>query len=399
MSGFMSSVFMPPVCLVGADVLTGSSLQDRPVGMAMGQIVDPQGLPQVDLSGYWLMPGIIDLHGDGFERQIFPRPTAPFPISSGLASTDREAAAHGVTTAFLAQSWSWEGGFRGPDHAEAFLAALRDYRPHALVDLRVQIRAETHLVEAVPRLLDAVEKFRVGYVVFNDHLEEGFQMHRNNPDGFAHWARKAGLTEGQLLARMEAARDRAKEVPRALCAMASAFDELGVTYGSHDDPDAETREVYRMIGARVAEFPTTRRAAAAAKAAGDPVIMGAPNVVRGGSQAGNVAAMDLIRSGICDALVSDYHIPALPLAVWALVDAGVADMAQAWSLVSTGPARALGLSDRGEVAQGLRADLVLVNKSTRQIDATIAGGRLAYLAGPVAARFFAQTGAQRLAAE
>ena len=224
-------------------------------------------------------------------------------------------------------------------------------------------------------------------------------MHRNNPDGFAHWARKAGLTEGQLFARMEAARDRAKEVPRALCAMASAFDELGVTYGSHDDPDAETREVYRMIGARVAEFPTTRRAAAAAKAAGDPVIMGAPNVVRGGSQAGNVAAMDLIRSGICDALVSDYHIPALPLAVWALVDAGVADMAQAWALVSTGPARALGLSDRGEVAKGLRADLVLVNKSTRQIDATIAGGRLAYLAGPVAARFFAQTGAQRLAAE
>jgi len=399
MSAHMTHSFLPPVCLVGADVLSGASFQDRPVGMALGQIVDGVGLPQIDLSGYWLLPGIIDLHGDGFERQIFPRPTAPFPISSGLAATDREAAAHGVTTAFLAQSWSWEGGFRGPDHAEAFLAAVLDYRPHSLVDLRVQIRAETHLVEAVPRLLDAVEKFRVGYVVFNDHLEEGFQMHRSNPDGFAHWARKAGLTEGQLLARMESARDRAREVPRALCAMASAFDELGVTYGSHDDPDAETREVYRMIGARVAEFPITRRAAAAAKAEGDPVIMGAPNVVRGGSQAGNIAAVDLIRDGICDALVSDYHIPALPLAAWALVDAGVCDMAQAWALLSTGPARALGLSDRGDIAEGLRADLVLINKSTRRIEATIAAGRLAYLAGPVVTRFFAQAAMQRLAAE
>ncbi|MEY4871456.1 MAG: hypothetical protein RLZZ563_786 [Pseudomonadota bacterium] len=399
MSAHMTHSFLPPVCLVGADVLSGASFQDRPVGMALGQIVDGVGLPQIDLSGYWLLPGIIDLHGDGFERQIFPRPTAPFPISSGLAATDREAAAHGVTTAFLAQSWSWEGGFRGPDHAEAFLAAVLDYRPHSLVDLRVQIRAETHLVEAVPRLLDAVEKFRVGYVVFNDHLEEGFQMHRSNPDGFAHWARKAGLTEGQLLARMESARDRAREVPRALCAMASAFDELGVTYGSHDDPDAETREVYRMIGARVAEFPITRRAAAAAKAEGDPVIMGAPNVVRGGSQAGNIAAVDLIRDGICDALVSDYHIPALPLAAWALVDAGVCDMAQAWALLSTGPARALGLSDRGDIAEGLRADLVLINKSTRRIEATIAAGRLAYLAGPIVTRFFAQAAMQRLAAE
>ena len=399
MSAHMTHSFLPPVCLVGADVLSGASFQDRPVGMALGQIVDGVGLPQIDLSGYWLLPGIIDLHGDGFERQIFPRPTAPFPISSGLAATDREAAAHGVTTAFLAQSWSWEGGFRGPDHAEACLAAVLDYRPHSLVDLRVQIRAETHLVEAVPRLLDAVEKFRVGYVVFNDHLEEGFQMHRSNPDGFAHWARKAGLTEGQLLARMESARDRAREVPRALCAMASAFDELGVTYGSHDDPDAETREVYRMIGARVAEFPITRRAAAAAKAEGDPVIMGAPNVVRGGSQAGNIAAVDLIRDGICDALVSDYHIPALPLAAWALVDAGVCDMAQAWALLSTGPARALGLSDRGDIAEGLRADLVLINKSTRRIEATIAAGRLAYLAGPVVTRFFAQAAMQRLAAE
>lgn len=393
------TAFLPPLRLVGAEVLTDDRFDCRPVGVMAGQIVEGHGLPEVDLSGFWLMPGIVDLHGDGFERQVYPRPSAPFPLGPALAATDREAAAHGVTTCYLAQSWSWEGGMRGPERAEALMAAVQDHRARALTDLRVQVRAETHLVAEVPRLIAAVERFRVDYVVFNDHLEEGFQMRRANPDGFAHWARKAGLTEAELAARMEAAREQARAVPRALCALAEAFDRLGVTYGSHDDPDAETREVYRMIGARVAEFPTTLRAAAAARAGDDPVLMGAPNVVRGGSQAGNVAAVDLIRAGLCDGLVSDYHIPALPMAVWALVDGGVLPLARAWALVSSAPARVLRMADRGRVAEGLRADLVVVDRETREIAATIAGGRLSHLSGRVAARFMAAAQVARMAAE
>ena len=391
--------FLPPLRLVGAEVLTDDRFEPRPLGLIEGRIVEGHGLPEVDLSGFWLMPGIIDLHGDGFERQFYPRPSAPFPLAAALAATDREAAAHGVTTAYLAQSWSWEGGMRGPDRAEALMAAVLEHRGKALTDLRVQVRAETHLVAEVPRLIAAVERFRVNYVVFNDHLEEGLQMRRGNPDGFAHWARKAGLTEAELSARIEMAREQARAVPRALCAMAEAFDRLGVTYGSHDDPDAETREVYRMIGARVAEFPTSLRAAAAARAGDDPVVMGAPNVVRGGSQAGNVAAVDLIRAGLCDGLVSDYHIPALPMSVWALVDAGVLPLAQAWGLVSSGPARVLRMADRGRLAEGLRADLVIVDQETREIAATIAGGRLSHLSGRAAARFIEARAAVRMAAE
>lgn len=389
------SDFLPPLRLTGADVLRDGVLRPSSVGLSDGLISDTPA-PEVDLRGFLVLPGIIDLHGDGFERQMFPRPTAPFPMSSGLAATDREAAAHGVTTAYLAQSWSWEGGHRGPDQAEALLAALAEF--DAVTDLRVQIRAETHLVEAVPRLLEVVERYGVDYVIFNDHLEEGFQMRRGNPDGFAHWARKAGLTEDGLFARMEAARARSREVPRSLCALANGFDRLGVTYGSHDDPDAETREFYSMIGARVAEFPTTRKAAVAARATGSPIMMGAPNVVRGGSQAGNIAAGDLLRDGLCDVLVSDYHIPALPLAVWRLVDTGMA-LAQAWALVSTNAADALQMADRGRIASGLRADLVVVNAETRAIEATIANGRLAYLSGEAGRRFMAQPQALRMAAE
>lgn len=386
---------LAPLRFTGADVLRDGVLGPGSVGLAEGRITDAPA-PEVDLRGFLVLPGIIDLHGDGYERQMFPRPTAPFPIASGLAATDREAAAHGVTTAYLAQSWSWEGGHRGPEQAEALLEALAGF--DALTDLRVQIRAETHLVEAAGRLLEVVERFGVDYVIFNDHLEEGFQMRRRNPDGFAHWARKAGLTEDGLFARMEAARARTREVPRSLCALANGFDRLGVTYGSHDDPNAETREFYAMLGARIAEFPTTRKAAVAAQAKGSPVLMGAPNVVRGGSQAGNIAAGDLLRDGLCDVLVSDYHVPALPLAVWRLVDEGM-PVAQAWAMVSTNAACALRMADRGRIAVGLRADLVVVNAATRQVEATIAGGRLAYLSGEAGRRFMAQPAALRVAAE
>lgn len=389
---------LPPLRLSGADVLTVDGFAPVPVDVVNGQISRCDCPVTVDLAGYWLLPGIIDLHGDGFERQLFPRPTAPFPIRDALAATDREAAAHGVTTAYLAQSWSWEGGLRSPDQAEYVMQAVLDWRDHALTDLRIQVRAETHLVEEVPRLIAAIERFRIGYVVFNDHIEEGLSMQRKNPDGFANWARKAGLAPETLSDRIGAAWARTKEVPRALLSMAEAFDRLGITYGSHDDRDAETRELYRIIGARIAEFPTSRQAAAAARAGGDAVLMGAPNVVRGGSQAGNVAALSIIREGLCDGLVSDYHIPALALAAWKLVDDLVLPLDRAWALISSGPARVLRLADRGEIAHGLRADLVAVNKDTRAVEMTISGGRLAHLSGQAAARFFGTTGA-RLAAE
>ncbi len=389
---------LPPLRLTGAQILRDGELQRRSIGLAEGHIARGP-LPEVDLTGFIVLPGIVDLHGDGFERHILPRPSAPFPLEAGLASADREAAAHGVTTAFFAQGWSWEGGHRSPDAACALLAAMDAYRPRALTDLRVQIRAETHLVEAVPQLLDAVRRHKVGYVVFNDHLEEGYMMARTAPSDFASWARKVGRTAADMAETLDRAKQRAREVPRQLCTLAEAFDAMGVAYGSHDDPDGETREFYSMIGARIAEFPLSRRAAAAAHAMMNPVVMGAPNVVRGRSQAGNIAAADLIAEGLCDALVSDYHIPALPLAAWTLVDQGLCTLPAAWAMISSNPAEILRMPDRGRLDPGLRADLVVVHAESRAVEATICGGRLTYLAGEAGRRFLSQPQALRMAAE
>jgi alpha-D-ribose 1-methylphosphonate 5-triphosphate diphosphatase len=388
---------LPPLRLVGATILRDGVLQRRPVAIEDGRITRGP-LPEVDLAGYLVLPGIVDLHGDAFERHVMPRTGAAFDIGEGLLSADREAAANGVTTCWFAQGWSWEGGHRAPEQAEAVLAAHAALRGRFLADVRIQIRAETHLVAEGARLLAAVRRFGIDYVVFNDHLPEALEIRRNAPADFALWARKLGTTAEALMAAVEAADARRREVPRHLCALAEAFDEMGVAYGSHDDPDGETRERYQMIGARIAEFPTTRRAAAAARAMGAPVILGAPNVVRGRSQAGNVAARALIGEGLCDALVSDYYYPALPQAAFALVDAGLMGLAEAWALISTRPAGILRLADRGRIAEGLRADLAIVNEATRKVEATIADGRLAYLAGEAGRRFLAAGSALRMAA-
>lgn len=389
---------LPSFRLTGATVLRDGEMQRRSVAVAGGRITKGP-LPAVDLTGYLVLPGIVDLHGDAFERHLAPRPSAPFRMDVALRATDRDAAANGVTTAWMAHSWSWEGGRRGPDHAEAFLAALDAYRPEALVDLRVQIRCETHTTDTADRLIAAVRRHGVDYVVFNNHLDEAQQLAELGGHALAHWAREAGRSLERHLDAIKAARAQAKDVPRYLCRLAEAFDTLGVSYGSHDDADGETREMFSMIGAKICEFPTRRSAAALARAVGDPVIMGAPNVVRGGSQAGNVSAADLLRRGHCDALVSDYYYPALAAAAFKLADDGVMSLPRAWALISERPAEILRLADRGVIDYGKRADLVVVNEASRAVEATIVGGRLAYLAGEAAHRFLAAGASLALAAE
>ncbi|MBO9407925.1 alpha-D-ribose 1-methylphosphonate 5-triphosphate diphosphatase [Shimia sp. R9_1] len=384
--------------LTGAHVLRDGMLQDAPLSFADGLIVDDTQA-EVDLSGYLLMPGIIDLHGDAFERHIAPRPSAPFPVDMGLRGTDRDAAANGVTTAWLAQSWSWEGGHRGPDAAETLLAALDAYRPHAQTDLRIQIRCETHTVDTRDRLLAAVEKHKVDYVVFNNHLEEALVFAREKPAEIAIWAQKSGRTADEHMSLVHAAFDETPQVPRHLCALAEAFDRLGVRYGSHDDPDGDTRERYSVLGARVCEFPTARSAAAVAKAVGDHVVMGAPNIVRGGSQAGNIQAARLVADDLCDALVSDYHYPALSKAAFRMVDDGLCDLPTAWAMISTNAAKIMDMDDRGTLAPGKRADITIVHPVTHAIEGTIAGGRISHLSGEVAHRFFDVASDTKMAAE
>jgi len=381
---------LPDLRLTGALCLVGSTLEDTDIALSGEQIVAPSTQMQtLDLTGYWVLPGIVDLHGDGFERHIRPRPSAPFDKRAALLAADTELACQGVTTAWFAQSWSWEGGARSPDEAVALLDARRQIAQRLGTDIRIQLRFETHMPRDHAALMAVVREYHLDYIVFNNHLPEALDLARNKPDRFAIWAGSNGHTPDTLLAIVEEAHKADPDIPAFLTGLAADLVAAGVTLGSHDDPDPETRAFFRGIGAQVCEFPTSVAAAQAARDAGEPVLMGAPNIVRGGSQSGNIAAMDLVEEGLCDALISDYYIPALAQAAWAIADARALSFAHAWEMISTAPARIMGLTDRGQLRPGQRADLVVMNPNTRRIEATIAGGRIQHATRDVARRLIA----------
>lgn len=390
----------PPLRLTGALCLLNSCLEDCDLCIADGQFTPSGGQSlEVDLTGYWLLPGIIDLHGDGFERHVRPRPSAPFEKRAALQAADIELASQGVTTAWFAQSWSWEGGSRAPDEAVALLEARRQIAHRLMTDIRIQLRFETHMPRDHAALMGAVRDYHLDYIVFNNHLPEALDLADSKPARFAAWAAQNGHLPDDLLAIVRAAHRADPEIPAFLTALAADLRAAGVIMGSHDDPDPETRAFFRGIGARICEFPTTVAAASTARAAGEPVLMGAPNIVRGGSQSGNIAAMELVESGLCDALISDYYIPALAQAAWAIADARTLSFAHAWEMISTSPAAIMGLSDRGHLRPGQRADLVVLNPNTRRIEATLVRGQIAFASGQAAQRLLQASVPVALAAQ
>lgn len=374
-----------PLRLTRARALIDGALQDHPLTIADGHITDTPAR-ELDLSGYLLLPGIIDLHGDGFERHLAPRPSAPFNPVKALSSAAAELAVNGITTAWFAQSWSWEGMHRSGAAAVGLLEALSAARPTLAPDVRVQLRLETHVIDEHPQVLTAVADHGVDFVVFNNHLPEAQEMAAHRPDRLAQWAAQTKRSPEEMMTIVRTAEAQSPDVPTALAAIAARFQAMGIRMGSHDDDTAETRAFYRGIGAPISEFPTTVEAARAAHAAGEPVLMGAPNAVRGGSQTGNIAAEPLIAEGIVDALMSDYYYPALAQSAFALVDRGLMDLPRAWGMISGRPAKVMGLADRGHLGLGARADIAVVHPETHRVEMTLCHGRVAHLAGELARR-------------
>ncbi|SHF11197.1 alpha-D-ribose 1-methylphosphonate 5-triphosphate diphosphatase [Ruegeria intermedia] len=374
----------------GAQVLhPDRGLVGDDLSIAGGLIQKGGGSPVVDLSGYLILPGIIDLHGDGFERHIAPRRGAMKQMDEGIRAAEAELAANGITTAVLAQFYSWEGGVRGPKFAADVFRAIAAVKRSVVTDLIPQLRFETHLLDDYADLPGRIADWQVPYVVFNDHLPHDRLAQGRTPPRLTGQALKAGRSPEAHLKMLQDMHARTSEVPAALDALCAALVRQGVRLGSHDDATAQARSHWRARGVQIAEFPETLEAAEAAKAAGDHVILGSPNVVRGGSHKGNVSALDLIAMGLCDALASDYHYPSPRRAALMLMKSGLMDLAGAWALVSSGPARVLGLEDRGSLHPGKRADLVILDAETQRVAATIAGGRVSFLSGDVAGRFVA----------
>ncbi|WP_306116834.1 MULTISPECIES: alpha-D-ribose 1-methylphosphonate 5-triphosphate diphosphatase [unclassified Roseovarius] len=375
------------VRLVGAQVLMPCGLRDAPVTSAGGMIVADAPAREVDLSGFMVLPGIVDAHGDGFERHLAPRRGAMKDLDQGLIAAEAELAANGITTATLAQFYSWEGGMRGPEFADRVFDGLAKIKGAVETDLRVQLRFEIPMLDDYAAVEKVIADRQIGYVVFNDHLPHDALEKGKRPPRLTGQALRIGRNPEKHLAMMQAMHARRAEVGPAVDRLAAVLAAQNVLMGSHDDRTADERHAWRARGAGITEFPETMEAAEEARAGGDAIIMGAPNVVRGGSHNGNVSAVEMVMMGLVDALASDYHYPSLRRAAFLLADGGVTDLAGAWALISSGPAKLLGLPDRGEISKDKRADLVVLDAATRRVAATFAGGRVSYMSGEVAARF------------
>lgn len=394
---------------VGATVFLPDEIVDTTVTIADGQIAGiggPVDGDPIDARGLILAPALIDVHGDAFERQVMPRPGVFFPIETAVLETDRQLAANGIATTYHSITLGFEPGLRSVDRGREMIDAIRTLAPRLTVENRVQLRWETFATEAVQTLDWAMDWDLTPSLAFNDHLSMSMRsgetaiqerLFEHDPDyalmdinddalfekRHRRHAERSGLDYDDFKTLVRQVWNRRPDVPGKIAEVAAKARAKGAPMLSHDDTQAETRAFFRDLGADVAEFPMTMKPTQAAKDAGDTIIFGSPNAVRGGSHIGSLSAADMVEDGYCDVLASDYYYPAMLAAVHRLDHEKRADRRRLWSLVSAGPAKAMKLHDRGEIAVGKRADVVLVDwpdAATPAIRGTWVEGRPAYRA-------------------
>ena len=377
---------MTDILLEGGRTLIGGEFAETSLGVSgtdIARLDATRGRARLvlDARGLLVLPGIVDLHGDAFERQMMPRAGVDFPIDVALADSDRQAISNGMTTVFHATTCSWEPGLRSAANANGLMEAIERQRPQFAADTRFHLRHETYNLDAEEEISRWLAEGRVDLFAFNDHMD-GTVTDMAKPRKRNRMVERTGLSSEDfdfLVARVSA---RAAEVPASVSRLAAAARNAGVRMLSHDDATPAMRQGFRAMGVAIAEFPINEETAREAAAAGDAIVYGAPNVVRGGSHTGWTRASDMIAKGLCSVLASDYYYTAQLLAAFRLAADGVLPLAKAWDLVSAAPARATGLSDRGVLAEGHRADILLVDDEIPlrpRLVAVISGGKLVHL--------------------
>lgn len=344
-----------------SETLTGSLYIEK------GQIVDidtgtavPKGA--TDCGGDILAPGLIELHTDNLERHLRPRPRVNWPHNAAIVAHDAELASTGITTVFDAiRVGSIEG--KGATGWQRYARTMADEILAMRAEGALKISHHLHLRAEIcsETLLEELAGFgpddRVGILSLMDHTP-GQRQFADLSQYETYMRGKHGLSQEDFDTHVEARVALGARVgPDHEIAAVEAAQRFGAVLASHDDTTAEHVRVSAGHGIQLAEFPTTLEAAKACHQHGIAVMMGAPNLIRGGSHSGNVAAETLAETGLLDILSSDY-VPAALLYAAVKLGAIWDDLARAMATVTSAPAKAAGLVDRGVIAPGMRADLV-----------------------------------------
>jgi alpha-D-ribose 1-methylphosphonate 5-triphosphate diphosphatase len=315
----------------------------------------------IDLDGDHVIPGVIDVHTDNLERQVQPRATARWPSRSAFLSHDSQTAAAGVTTVLDALCLG-DLGFDA-ERTETFLNGVKDLDFLSATGLLksehfLHLRCELPAADLMPLLETAADHPAVRMVSLMDHSPgvgqyADIERYRNMR------ARAMPMQEVEKrIDKLLTQRERLRGPQRRALLDRIAYRNLPLA--SHDDWREDEIAENEADGIMISEFPVSMLAAEAARRHGMQIIAGAPNLVRGGSHSGNVAAVDLVRKGLVDVFASDYVPPAMIEAVWrAAAETGIS-LPAAVATITDAPARMLKMADRGRIEVGRRADLVRI---------------------------------------
>lgn len=377
---------MNPIYLTGARlVLRDEVLEDAALLLEDGLIaaINPSsgnGAPAIDLRGKTLIPGMIDLHCDALEKEVEPRPNVHFPLDFACAQADKRNAAAGVTTVFHALSFANEElGVRNNAFAASVARAVHAWNPHGLVDNRVHCRYEVTDPTAPDVLLELMAADEMHLLSVMDH-SPGQGQFKDIAAYRDYLARSYKKSAAELDAIVENKLAQADGAMTRIRRLIDAAKQKGIHIASHDDDTPEKVETLHALGVGISEFPINLESARAARSKGMSTVFGAPNILRGKSQSGAVKALDAVIAGVADCLCADYHPAALIVAVFRLPELAGISLADAVRLVSANPAQAAGLTDRGEIAVGKRADLMAVAQVNGLVQASsvFSAGKLVY---------------------
>jgi alpha-D-ribose 1-methylphosphonate 5-triphosphate diphosphatase len=331
-----------------------------------------------------VLPGIIDIHGDAFERDIRPRPSAVFPNELAIAETDRRIVADGITTSYYALTCTWEPGLRSLESARKFITAFDSIRSNLGSDAKLHLRFEIHHHDAVDEAIRWMEDGHVDLLAFNDHISHQ-ESKIDDPVALSEYLDRTGLPADEFREMFFRVKEKQPLAWEGVEKLAAVARDCGVSMASHDEETPEIRAWYNKLGCTICEFPCNRDTAIAARSMGDHVVLGAPNALKGGSLYERLSARIGVRDSLCTILASDYYYPAQLHAAFLMKELGFCSIAEAWKLVSANPADALGLDDRGRISVGRRADLVLVDDADPikpRVAATMVAGQWVYVAPP-----------------
>ena len=357
-------------CLANAQIV----LEDRVVTGAIyvndGQITDVVSTDQIplgaaDCDGDLIIPGLVELHTDNLERHIQPRPKVDWPHMPAILAHDAELAGCGITTVFDAMRVGSipSGKGRYLKYARELSREMMELRAEGALKIShfLHLRAEVCSETLIEELSEFDENDRVGIVSLMDHTP-GQRQFRDTTKFKAYVMGKSGMNEQEYQEHFDmllGLRARLGDKHEAMVVTEAA--RFGAVLASHDDTTTEQVVTSANHGIRLAEFPTTVEAAQACRDNSIAIMMGAPNIMRGGSHSGNVSANELAELGLLDIVSSDYVPAALLQSAFRLAKLWD-DLPRAIKSVTKAPARASGLNDRGTLEAGMHADMVRIRR-------------------------------------